>query len=210
MPQAAQKSRRTPQCAYSEGGRKCRRSTTDASGLCGPHKIAVAEQVRAQQQRAGAAVASGAGVTELLDRLLNRKRVSRAVLEDALSDVTAFYEQYRAQQSAERPPNYVPPNTADERRARGGHAWWDGIADQVRRAQQPPVDPRVAELKARRARARAALGLDQTSTITADQLRDLRRKLSRIHHPDRGGTAAKMAEINDAIDVLEQSLVQPL
>lgn len=42
--------------------------------------------------------------------------------------------------------------------------------------------------------------LELSREATADQIRDAHRQLSRLHHPDRGGNGANMAEINAARD----------
>lgn len=45
---------------------------------------------------------------------------------------------------------------------------------------------------------RTVLGLD--GAVTTEQVRAKQRELALRHHPDRGGDAARMAEINDAAD----------
>lgn len=44
----------------------------------------------------------------------------------------------------------------------------------------------------------SVLGVDQTAS--ADEIRQAHQRLAREHHPDRGGDAARMAEINTARD----------
>lgn len=194
-----QKSRRVDQCCYSESGRRCRRSATGNPPLCNPHKIAVAEQVRREVEPAGA----GSGVYELFDRIVTGRKVSRKVFEEAAGDVAAWWERYQAETAA---TDCDPP----PQRPVGPARWWDPLvktAQHAQRARQPPVDPRVLELKQRRARARVTLGLSQSDKPTETELNKLRRDLARKHHPDRGGSASKMQEINDAVDVLLAELV---
>jgi hypothetical protein len=56
----------------------------------------------------------------------------------------------------------------------------------------------------RQAQALEVLGLNprQGRRFTEKEIRKAHRKLSRIHHPDKGGSNERMAQINDALDVL--------
>jgi curved DNA-binding protein CbpA len=47
------------------------------------------------------------------------------------------------------------------------------------------------------------LGFSPSEPITLELLQQRRRVLARKHHPDRGGSVAKMQTINAAADVLE-------
>jgi hypothetical protein len=57
------------------------------------------------------------------------------------------------------------------------------------------------------ANAMKVLGLDPT-TATCDILKKQYRKMAVQHHPDKGGSTQKMAEINDANDVLRPLLCE--
>lgn len=50
--------------------------------------------------------------------------------------------------------------------------------------------------------ARELLGLPPHGELTADQIRDAHRRVARELHPDRGGSASRMAAANAARDVL--------
>lgn len=197
MPPA--KSRRVDQCCYSEDGRRCRRSATGNPPLCNPHRIAVAEQVR----REVAGTPGGAGISELFDRLVSGRRVNRKVVESAIGDAVAWYAEWEANRRTQQPPEQPPPGQ-QQRRPRG--VWWDPIFQRAQQASQ--VDPRVLELKQTRARARVTLGIEMTAKPSESDLGALRKKLARIHHPDRGGSPTKMQEINAAIDVLIAEAVE--
>lgn len=192
-------------CCYSEGGRRCRRSATGNPPLCNPHKIAVAEQVR--RDMTGHTPAAGAGVSELFDRVVSGRKINRKVVQEAVGDVAAWWEQYQQQQTQQQ-QQQTPPQP-DPTQPPPWRPWWEPIVNEVKRAraQQPPPDPRIAELKLKRSRARIVLGFAQSDKPTEVELNARRRELARKHHPDRGGSVSKMQEINDAVDVLLAELV---
>lgn len=71
----------------------------------------------------------------------------------------------------------------------------------------PPVDHDAEALKAKRARARKILGIKPDVHLTAEMVKERKKTLAKKYHPDRpGGSAEKMALINDAADVLMASL----
>jgi hypothetical protein len=53
---------------------------------------------------------------------------------------------------------------------------------------------------------RETLGLQPTASVNAEMVRARVRELAMLHHPDRGGDAALMAEINAAADAAIQEL----
>lgn len=74
------------------------------------------------------------------------------------------------------------------------------------RAQPPrPPDPR-AEQRARVLAARRVMGFAEGEPLTEDVIKARRTALAKRHHPDRGGSAETMAEINDATDVLVEAV----
>lgn len=50
------------------------------------------------------------------------------------------------------------------------------------------------------------MGFPETGRLTEAAVKDRRRLLAKKHHPDRGGSVAMMAHINDAADVLLASM----
>lgn len=183
----------------------------------------MAEQLRDQQRRGAPDQPLGEGIYNLADRLINRKKVSRKVLEEAAADVMGWWDRMQQQQP---PPDPAAPADAPRRGS------WEDIAARARRiaeeaarraqqaaneardranarerGQRPPADPREAEERAARARARLVMGFEPDQEITADLLKARYRELAKRHHPDRGGSVAKMQELNVAMDVLTKSLV---
>lgn len=53
---------------------------------------------------------------------------------------------------------------------------------------------------------RDVLGMSNDGPQTLDRARDLYRQLASVNHPDRGGSAEKMAEINAAWTEAQQAL----
>jgi curved DNA-binding protein CbpA len=49
-------------------------------------------------------------------------------------------------------------------------------------------------------------GFKETARLTESLIKERHRELVRRHHPDRGGSTARMAVINDARDILMASL----
>lgn len=73
----------------------------------------------------------------------------------------------------------------------------------VRRARQaPPPPPRKPALPD----PRIVLGFAAGQKVTADEVKKRHRELARKHHPDRGGSLARMQEINAAVDQLLATL----
>lgn len=69
----------------------------------------------------------------------------------------------------------------------------------------PPPDPMIEHRK-QVAAARKALGLAASVVLSKAMLERKRRELARKHHPDLGGSAAKMQEINQAVDFLLETV----
>lgn len=200
MPPATGKSKRTPRCAYEEGGRRCARSGTGNPPLCQPHRIVFSEAVRTGERR------PGQGIFDLIDRYVSGKRINKRVYEGAIDDVAWFVA--AAAEAGRATPQ--PPPSGD-----GGFRPPDGFRPPPgwRPHQPPPPDPaaeeqarRAAELGLARKRARVALGFEPGGKITLELVKKRRRELAAKHHPDRGGSVTKMQAINHAADVLEAEL----
>lgn len=199
MPQP-QKSRRVEQCVYKEDGRRCRRSATGNPALCNPHRIAVVEAARQEQ-----AAPAGEKVYSLLEKIFTGRKVNRRAVEDAAREAAGIWDWYQTQvRQGHVQPGPVPPVDDEGAPRQNGHRWWDPLINQQRR---PPPDPRIAERKAARQRARVTLGFTPTEPLSEDVLKKRQRELARKHHPDRGGSVTKMQEINAAVDVLLEELV---
>lgn len=190
------KSRRAERCVYIEGGVRCRRSGTGDPSLCNPHRIVMRDAGRPQQPLGG--------IADLVERVFTGRRVSRKTWEGAIRDAAAILEQ-QAQASANasngqqtsnggfRPgPGFQPPDS-----------WREFVKKQQQKWAPPqPLDPKIEE----RRRARITLGFAPSEPVTLEVLQRRRRELARKHHPDRGGSVAKMQAVNAAADVLEAEL----
>lgn len=79
-------------------------------------------------------------------------------------------------------------------------------ADYVRNQAQgrPPPPPRAR--KPSGPDPRVVLGFAAGQRLTADIVKKRHRDLARKHHPDRGGSVAKMQEINAAVDAIMATL----
>lgn len=196
MPPAKSQGRRVERCVFTEGGARCRRSGTGDPSLCNPHRIVMRDAGRPPQPLGGLA--------DLVDRFVSGKRVTAKVWKGAMGDVAAILDQYQQQQGQPQPqqqasagsggfrppPGFTPPPN------------WGWVPPWARPQPPPPPDPLVLERK----RARVVLGLTPTEALTLEILTKRRRELARKHHPDRGGSVAKMQSINAAADVLEAEL----
>lgn len=188
-------SRRTEQCCYVEGGQRCRRSGTGDPTFCNPHRIVMTEASRPPKP-------FGSGVADLIDRVVNGRKINRRVVENAFEDVVTAW-------GAGQPQPPPPPEAGD-----AGEPWWRHAqraaqeaarSARTARAAPPPPDPKIEERK----RARKVLGFAPNETITLEMIKKKRHALARKYHPDRpGGSVEKMKTINAAADVLEASVAQ--
>ena len=89
-------------------------------------------------------------------------------------------------------------------RFRGASRQAHGDAHQNRRpGVAPQVDPAMQAALA----ARQVMGFAASERLTQEMVKDRRRLLAKRYHPDvTGGSAARMAQVNDAADVLLKSL----
>lgn len=82
------------------------------------------------------------------------------------------------------------------------YKWWPGNG--FRGAPPPPPPPDPDEIA--RKRARQVMGFGPQDHLDEPTIAKRKRELAKQHHPDRGGRPEKMAEINDAADILMASL----
>jgi hypothetical protein len=186
---APSKSRRVEQCCYIEGGRRCRKSGTGDPALCNAHRVLLADAARQGAKPRGAR-AVGDGIYNLVDRLVSGKKVTRKVAKEAFDDARDLLDELKA--SGWTIPDVPFP-------AGNGHT--------RRRSPPDPEVARRAEKQRAVLRARVTLGFTPQEAVTEAQIKARQRELAKKHHPDRGGSLAKMQEINAAVDVLLESLV---
>lgn len=172
-------------CVYTERGRRCWRDGTGDPPVCPPHQIAFAEHAH----RATSRKQPGDAIADLIDSVISGRKVSKKKLERAWNDVGQILNNVApAGGPFTPPPGFQPPP-----------GWFPRAAP----PPPPPEDPGIAEARRAFAAAKKVMGFADSQKITADDVRDRKKQLARKYHPDMpGGSAAKMAEINNAADVL--------
>lgn len=193
---------RADRCSYVEGGRRCVRNAAAGTNppLCVACQIAVQEIARAGQRSAPQRLA------DLVGDLLAGKPINQ---REALGIAQDIFVEWGGMASQYRPPINMHGQTAHGRTApfvpfggwpggpRAGPGW-PGYSP-------PPPDPREQAQREAVVRARATMGFAASERLTEDMIVDRRKRLARKHHPDLGGSVDKMAEINNAADVLLES-----
>jgi hypothetical protein len=181
MPPKKQAKPRAPRCAYVEGKQRCGRAGTGNPPLCEPHRVVL--EAEANRPRT-----AGSRIADLLSSVLRGKKVTD---EQVVGGVEDFVDMFT--RSAGDPAH--DPIAAARARA----------ADFIRRTQgqqqrQAPPPPRGPDPRIAIAKARQTLGFNPTDKLTEDMVKKRHRELARKHHPDRGGSVARMQEINAAVD----------
>lgn len=172
------RARRSLKCCYREGPRRCSKDGTGNPPLCRAHAIAVAEATRPKTP--------AEFLTEAFSNILQGKPVNMDDTRGLIDSVAAkWFGEYSAVQVGD-------PSQA-------GHT-----GRQAPRPPPPPPDPRV-ELRERVLAARRVMGFAAKEPLTEEGIKKRHRTLAKRHHPDLGGSPAKMAMINDATDVLVTS-----
>lgn len=192
MPPAKRKPRapRAPRCSYIEDGRKCGSDGFGNPPLCAPHQAILRAAAEAPYNPFGSVVES----------IKNGRPVSVGDAVAAAADLIATMFGGRT---------YTPPPDQAAPRSSSAHApppgpGWDPFANFRQRASQPP--PRADETAPARAAARKVFGWKPDHKFTGDELKARFRELAKKNHPDRGGSAEKMARVNHAMDVLTVEL----
>lgn len=171
-----------PRCAFVEDGRQCRRNgiTFPGTPLCAVHQ-AVVEAEAARPVRPGEKLAG------ILGRAFRGQKISDEQLFAGIEDVVNIFTRPRAA-AAEPAPSR---STVEE--------WF-----RRHQAQHPPPPPRPKPAPG--PDPRVVLGFAPGQKLTAEQVKKRFRELARKHHPDRGGSLAKMQELNLAMDALMATL----
>lgn len=185
------------------------RNATGPSGMCRAHELVARDAARQTEERGGFLDSAFAVFDDLVaGRGVNREKVARAINEgiwEIGGGYTRFHPDLENVDFTESTGGAAPGATRERFRqaARNAASWF-------REEAPPPPDP-PAEIERRRrvGAARAALGFGPAEPITADALRARHRELAKRHHPDRGGSVARMQEINSAVDILSQDLASP-
>lgn len=196
---AKKKPRRTSRCEYVENGRRCSRDGDGTPALCNPHKLVIGDEAR---RRAAGARAPGDGVFNLFERMFSGKKINRKVIDEALNDASDILGRVSAANSRAR---QAPQGEQQQQQRTDPFSEWFR-QQQARQQDAPPPgpDPRELEKKQARQRARITLGFGMSDPLTLEQISARRKELARKFHPDKkGGSTAKMQEINAAADALE-------
>jgi len=188
---------KAPRCCYEEDGRKCGKPASGNPPICPPH----AAILRAAAEMPYNPVAA------VVDAVKNGRPVNLGDVVAGAADLFATMFAGRSPYgpgsgAAPRPP---PSSSSGPRPPPSG---WDPFAayanhEYKQRREAPP--PRE-DLTAARAAARRTFGWPAGKRVTADELKVRFRELAKKNHPDRGGSAQKMAQVNDAMDVLTAEL----
>jgi hypothetical protein len=149
-------------------------------------------------------------VSDLFDDLLAGNHIDPQRLGSVAKDA---FQEFRAWQMGGGYTNYHPP-MANESDIHDSDPAFAGSRDPRQRAryrpgfhqeEEVPIDD-AAQLAAARAKARQVMGFGPRDLITKDILKARYRKLAKKHHPDLGGSPARMREINDANEILEKAI----
>lgn len=171
-------------CAYVERGQRCKRPGTGNPPLCEPHRI-VLEEEAARPPRPGEKLVG------LLGRVFRGQKISDRQVHAGIEDLMGMFQQHPSFEELKAQAEAQVREQA--RRFREQHG---------QRQQQAPPRPR----KPTGPDPRIVLGFAAGQRVTADEVKKRHRELARKHHPDRGGSVAKMQEINAAVDQLLASM----
>ncbi len=187
------KRRSATKCCYREGARRCPMAGEGNPPLCDAHRIAVVEASR--PKRPTEVLASA------IANFLAGKPINVDATIGAADTLLGAWAMGGGMGGGYHPDNQAPRGPWQP----GGFPW-----QQPPRAPRPrPPPPPDPELDRRRAiaAARQVLGFASTEPLTAEVIKDRKRRLAKRYHPDlKGGSVQKMALVNDAADVLLAAL----
>lgn len=187
MPPKKQPKPRAFRCAYVEGRQQCRREGTGNPPLCDAHRVVL----EAETDRP---IRPGERLVGLLSNVLRGKKISDEQVHAGVEDFVDMFS--RSSGDPAHDPIAAARARAAEfiRRTQGGGA----------RRQAPPQPPRPRRPAG--PDPRVVLGFGPGDKLTPDDVKKRHRELARKHHPDRGGSVARMQEINAAVDQLLATL----
>ena len=178
-PKTTRPKAKTIRCAYVERGARCKRAGTGNPPLCEAHRI-VLEDAAARPARPGERFVG------LLGRVFRGQKINDEQIFGGIEDLVGIF---------------------------GQHPDFEVVREQVRqqvrqRTTQAPPRPRPRQDDAitKAERARIVLGFAAGQKVTVEEVKKKHRELARKHHPDRGGSVAKMQEITAAVDQLLASM----
>jgi hypothetical protein len=133
----------------------------------------------------------GEKLVGLLGRVLRGQRVNDDHLYAGIEDFVDMFS---------RMPTDPPHSPLDAARARAR----DFLRRSQAKGRPPPPPPRPR--KPAGPEPHMVLGFAIGQKLTVAEVKARHRELARRHHPDRGGSVAKMQEINAAVDQLLATL----
>lgn len=189
----APRSGRLPRCCYREDGRQCVRNGEGNPPLCHPHRLVLeAGHDRGPERPIG----------DVLGDVIRGRRVST---DDLLGAVFGFATAAFGRGGAGAVPHGGAPGNGNGHGSRP--AWHDAALHGLggaRNPVRPPPGPSPEEMALQRSLllARQELGFQPREPIARVDVEQRRKQLARRHHPDLGGSVARMASINQAADLL--------
>lgn len=196
----------TARCRYvDDGGGRCRRVATVSGGFC--RQCAVALELDLER---------GSGADRLIgtmDRIL-----ARGARDPALSQLGAFFGGvlgatliHRAPPAFQQPLRQAASVVEAQVRARARAAAAAQPPPGAPRAAPPPPKPPTAAEEKRAAilAARVVMGFEPDEKITVELVKERKRALAGVFHPDRQhGSTKQMQRVNGAADVLLAALAK--
>lgn len=144
-------------------------------------------------------------IAESFVNFLSGKPINR---EATLGAAESLYNQWSGIGADYRPDvrDGESESSAHRRAANGQQrqSWADAFGNA--RQARPQVAPEEEARHRAQLAARQVMGFAATQKLTEDDIKDRKRTLAKKHHPDLGGSAQKMAAVNDAADVLMAAL----
>lgn len=173
------------------------RNGTGNPSLCRPHRIAFAEEVRQSEPQQKPTRKAAEAFTSILDDFISGRPFDPNNIKTAVSDFAwgmgGGYGGFHPDIGGEQ-PGFDPNNAGQPPPPNWGQ--------RERREPQPPPQVDPAEV----IEARRVLGFGPREPITKDSLRNRHRELAKKHHPDRGGSLARMQQVNSAVDVISRTM----
>lgn len=208
MPTSNAPSRRRKRCCYFIDGKRCTRDGNGNPPMCfGCRRMLI----NVAQQRRPVSILAEAMADFLSGKPINKEATIGAAEEAFAQWTQNLGAQYRPDIRAGE------SESSAHRRAQPGPSsfpWWEGAGifggqpgqPQQARRQAPRVDPEQQRIAAAELEARRVMGFAESERLDEDTIKRRHRELSKRYHPDRGGSTEKMAVVNNAADVLRQSL----
>ena len=177
-------------CAYVESRRRCGRPGGGNPPLCAAHRLVLEDEATRPER-------PGEKLVGLLGRVLRGQKVNDDHLYAGIEDFVDMFS---------RPAGSPQASPIEAARARTQDFLRRAQAQARQRKPQPPPSPPPRPRKPAGPDPRLVLGFAIGQKLTAAEVKKRRRELARRHHPDRGGSVARMQEVNVAVAQLLATL----